>query len=200
MRTHLATLHTLISTLPFETKSLHLWDPARIIANMAANRSINRPQIGTRPCRRCRCTHHTCCTRSLRPVVHSMEKVPSSIADGSSKPSSIVKCAACGFCFHGDCIGLSKGEKAIARGTSALTTPIKDCDLVCPTCRDSSVAVWDAVGCSGPRLQQGDGRPVTGRGKENEEIRDHQARQGKRYGCSCRAYAGICCEVSRASL
>ena len=74
-----------------------------------------------------------------------MEKVPSSIADGSSKPSSIVKCAACGFCFHGDCIGLSKGEKAIARGTSALTTPIKDCDLVCPTCRDSSVAVWDAA-------------------------------------------------------
>ena len=48
MRAHLATLHTLISTLPFETKSLPLWDPARIIANMAANRSINRPQIGTR--------------------------------------------------------------------------------------------------------------------------------------------------------
>lgn len=74
-----------------------------------------------------------------------MDKVPASEADGSRDPNCLFKCVACENIFHGDCAGLSKGEKKLAQKVSGIKTPTAQCQALCALCAQTSKVVWNAA-------------------------------------------------------
>jgi hypothetical protein len=74
-----------------------------------------------------------------------MDKVPISQADGSHDPKCLFKCVACENVFHGDCAGLSKGEKKLAQKTSGISVSTAKCSALCALCAQTSKVVWNAA-------------------------------------------------------
>jgi hypothetical protein len=74
-----------------------------------------------------------------------MDKVPPSEVDGTCDPKCLFKCVACEDVFHGDCEGLSKGEKKIVQKVSHFKSKTSDCHALCGRCAQSSKVVWNAA-------------------------------------------------------
>ena len=72
--------------------------------------------------------------------------MPPSSADGSQDARSFFKCIACELVFHGDCEGLSVGEKKVAQKVSSMSQKDRaKLGAICLRCSISARAVWRAA-------------------------------------------------------